>query len=76
MKTKLSLIISIVVLTLSILLSLYLIGYQMTVKPMIEMYSLYGLRGSVIYFICEILLFVVMILFLKLVRWAADNLFL
>ncbi len=68
-------IISIVILVLVWCFSAYILLWQVTISPMIEMYKIYGIIGSVIYFFAEILLFACLFFIALLVDWASDNLF-
>ena len=66
---------SITILLATTLFSLYMIIVEMTIKPIITMYHIYGLKGAIIYFIIEVVVFVALYFFITAFRWAMRNLF-
>ena len=68
-------IISVAILVLVWCFLAYILLWQVTISPMIEMYKINGIIGSIIYFLVEILFFACLFGVAWLVAWASDNLF-
>ena len=66
---------SITILLATTLFSLYMIIVEMTIEPIITMYHIYGLKGAIIYFIIEVVVFVALYFFITAFSWAMRNLF-